>query len=215
MEMLWSSSSMLSLMVICPLFQYVVMCLEMSLHILLNCVFAKSILPAFDFADSTTFLTPLTSCTNPSIRVKAKSILSFLHCYMDEEDMKVLQLDSEELTFILQKLVAIDTTDLDYWLRILTNISRVKENQRQLSTNEVFQLVSACGAQKLILQLLWQLSRSDVAMGMIKDQYPVIMKMLEDLQSHANSDLQSLAFCILWQIEKSDPLGKHFPPWIC
>ena len=63
-------------------------------------------------------------------------------------------------------------------------------------------------AQERILQLLWEFSSSEIAKGKIKDKYSVTMKVLEDLQSHPNSSLQCLAFCVLWSIGKSDPLGK-------
>ena len=206
--------------------QYVVMCLEMSLHILLNCILAKNILPAFDFADSKTVLIPLASCTHLNIRVKAKSILSFLCCYMDEEDLKVLQLNSEELGFIIQKLTAhnqmssdtFDSTDFNQWLQIMKNIGKIKENQGLLSTSEVFQLTSDVlikgvePAQELILQLLWDLSSSEKVKGVINDRHSVIVKTLEDLQGRTNSSLQCLAFCILWHLEKSNPLGK---PILC
>ena len=101
----------------------------MSLHILLNCALVKRILPAFNFADSTTVLIPLASCTHLSIRVKVKSILGFLSSYMDEEDMKVLQLESEEFAFIFQKFMLTATpdkassgapdSDFNHWLQIL------------------------------------------------------------------------------------------------
>lgn len=202
--------------------QYVVMCLEMSLHIILNCILTKNILPAFDFADSKTVLIPLTSCTHLSIRVKAKSILSFLRCYMDEDGMNTLQLDSEELGLIVQKLtvhnqmssITFDSADFNQWLQILKNFGKIKENQGLLSTSETFQLSSDVltkgeePAQELILQFLWDLSSFEKVKGIINDRHSVIVKMLEDLQNHMNSSLQCLAFCALWLLEKSNPLGK-------
>ena len=183
----------------------------------------KNILPAFDFADTTTVLVPLASCIHLSIRIKTKSILSFLHCHI-EDNSKLLQLTSEEQAFILQKLFTdthaqplsdtLDSINANYWLQILNGFGQIKENHGLLSTNEVFQLVSDVltqgveSAQELVLQLLWDLLHSKIAKGMIEDQYPVIVRTLEDLQRHTNSSLQSLAFCILWDLGKSDPLGK-------
>ena len=200
------------------------MCLEMTLDILLNCILAKNILPAFDFADSTTVLIPLASCIHLSIRIKAKSILSFLRCHIDDEGIKLLQLNNEEQAFILQNLFTdthahllsdtLDPINANHWLQILNSFGQVKENQGLLSTNKVFQLVSDIltqgvqSAQELVLQLLWDLLQSEKAKGMIEDQYPVIVRTLEDLQRYTNSSLQSLAFCVLWHLGKSDPRGK-------
>ena len=196
-----------------------VKCLEMSLYILLNCIRIKEIVPAFEFADSKTALIPLTSCTHLSIKIKAKSILSFLSCYMDEANMKAMELDDEEIAFILQNLpldttAQLHTTDFDHWFQILRNFGKIKENAGLLSTSEVFKLISNVltqgleSIQELILELLWDLSSSKAVKRIINDQHLDIMRTLENLQSHTKSSLQLLAFCVLWNLEKSNPIGK-------
>ena len=194
------------------------MCLEMSLHILLNCVLNKKIMPAFNFADSTTVLIPLANCTHLGVRIKAKSILSFLSCYVRDEDMKVMQLDAEEVTFIVQSLPcdadsSSDAPDIDCWLQILRNFSKYKENIALLSINEVFQLISNIliqgveSAQEFILQLLWELSSSEAAKKKINDQHSDIVEVLERLGSQS-SDLQILALCVLWHLKECNPTGR-------
>lgn len=211
--------------IICDYFilQYVIMCLEMTLYILLNCAHTKSVLPAFEFADSVTLLIPLANCTHLSIRVKAKSILSFLQCYMSEGDLEILKIDSEELAFLLENsdLAAAepgstDSIDAEYWLQILKNLSRLKENHGQLCTKKVFQVISDYltwegkieSAQELILQVLWYLVQSsENAMGMISDQF---LEALENFLSHTNINLQCLSFCVLWHLGKTKSSGELF-----